>query len=165
MRALSWSEIEDILFGAAVLGCGGGGWLDEGRVAMQRIYELGHRVQLAAPAEISPHANVVCAYGAGAMTAGDEDVLGGRMLLDEHPGVLAVRALSDQVGHRFDAVICGEIGATSVADAFVPAAVLGLPVIDADPVGRAVPEIEHTTFYLHDLPIAPRQLSTSSAIP
>ena len=33
---------------------------------------------------------------------------------------------------------------------------LGLPVVDADPVGRAVPEIEHSLFKIHGLPIAPQ---------
>ena len=47
-----------------------------------------------------------------------------------------------------------------MADACVPSAVLGIPVIDADPVGRAVPEIVHSQFALHGLPIAPMALAS-----
>ena len=49
----------------------------------------------------------------------------------------------------------GELGGTSISDAFFPAAMLGLPVVDADPVGRAVPELEHSLFKVNGLPIAP----------
>ena len=36
---------------------------------------------------------------------------------------------------------------------------LDLPVVDADPVGRAVPEIEHSLFKVHGLPIAPQAVT------
>jgi hypothetical protein len=156
MRTLSWDDIDDILAGATILGCGGGGELAEGREYMQRAYDAGHSVRLAAPDELPAEALVACPYGVGAMTVGDEAVYGGRPFADEHPGVLAVRALAEHLGCEFAALICGELGGTSIADAFYPAAMLGLPIVDADPVGRAVPELEHSLFYVHGVPIAPQ---------
>jgi len=158
MRTLTWNEIENILAGATILGCGGGGELAEGREYMRRIYDEGRAVDLAAPDEIAADALVACPYGVGAMTVGDESDYGGRPFTDEHPGVLAVRALADHLGCEFAALICGELGGTSIADAFFPAALLGLPVADADPVGRAVPELEHSMFFVHGLPIAPQAI-------
>ena len=156
MRTLSWSEIEDILAGATILGCGGGGELTEGRDYMRRVYDQGRAVTLAGPDELAAEALVACPYGVGAMTVGDESEYGGRPFTDEHPGVLALEALAAHLGREFSALICGELGGTSIADAFVPAALLGLPVVDADPVGRAVPEIEHSMYCVHGLPIAPQ---------
>jgi hypothetical protein len=156
MRTLSWDDIEDILAGATILGCGGGGELAEGREQMRRAYDAGHQVRLVAADELSAEALVSCPYGVGAMLVGDEAAYGGRPFADEHPGVLAVRALAEHLGSDFAALICGELGGTSIADAFYPAAMLGLPIVDADPVGRAVPELEHSLFYVHGVPIAPQ---------
>ncbi len=156
MRTLEYSEVDDILLGATVLGCGGGGDPAEGRKSMKRAYDAGRSVTLVTPNELAEGALVACPYGVGGLTRGSEEQYGGIPLTDEQPVVLAVQALSDYLGRTFDAMITGELGGASVADALYPAAVLGLPVVDADPVGRAVPELEQSMFYLHGLPLAPQ---------
>jgi len=156
MRTLSWQDVDDILLGATALGCGGGGDFEEGRALMRRAYEAGRAVRLAAADEIPGDAVICCPYGVGGLTEGDEAVYEGLERTAEYPGVLAVRALGDYLGVEFGALITGELGGWSIADAFYPAAMLGLPVVDADPVGRAVPEIEHSLFKVHGLPIAPQ---------
>jgi DUF917 family protein len=156
MHTLTWEEIDDILVGATIMGCGGGGELAEGRELMRRAYEEGRAVTLAGPHELPDETLVACPYGVGGLTVGDEADYDGLPWSTEHPGVLAVRALGEYLGREFGAVITGELGGTSIADAFYPAAMLGLPVVDADPVGRAVPELEHSMFYVHGLPIVPQ---------
>lgn len=155
MRTLSWQQVDDILAGATALGCGGGGEYEEGRELMRRAYDAGRAVRLAAPDELADEALVCVPYGVGGLTLGDEAVYAGLEAPAEHPAVLAVRALSEHLGMRFAALITGELGGTSISDAFFPAAMLDLPVVDADPVGRAVPELEHSLFKVHGLPIAP----------
>jgi DUF917 family protein len=156
MRTLEYSEVDDILLGATVLGCGGGGDPAEGRKSLKRAYDRGRAVTLAAPDELAEEALVGCPYGVGGLTGGSEEQYAGIPRTEEHPVVLAVQALSEHLGRAFDAMITGELGGASVANAFYPAAVLGLPVVDADPVGRAVPELEQSLFYLRGLPIAPQ---------
>ena len=156
MRILEYGEVDDILLGATVLGCGGGGDPAEGRKAMRRAYDRGRAVTLAAPDELGEEALVGCPYGVGGLTRGAEDPYAGIARTEELPVVLAVQALSEYLGRSFDAMITGELGGASVADALYPAAILGLPVVDADPVGRAVPELEQSMFYLHGLPLAPQ---------
>jgi uncharacterized protein len=156
MRELSWQDVEDILVGATVLGCGGGGDLEEGRELMRAAYEAGRAVTLAAPDELPAAALVMCPYGVGGLTVGDAAEFAGHPWAEEHPSVLAVRALGEHLGRPAAALITGELGGTSISDAFYPAALLGLPVVDADPVGRAVPELEHSLFYVHGAPIAPQ---------
>jgi DUF917 family protein len=155
MRTVSWAEVEDILAGATALGCGGGGDYEEGRELMRRAYDEGRAVRLAAPDELADDAVVCVPYGVGGLTMGDEAVYAGLEPPAEHPSVLAVRALGEHLGVGFGALMTGELGGTSISDAFFPAAMLGLPVVDADPVGRAVPELEHSLFKVHGLPIAP----------
>ena len=156
MHTLTWDEIDEVLVGATIMGCGGGGELAEGRELMRRAYEEGRAVTLAAPHELPDETLVACPYGVGGLTVGDEAEYAGLSWANEHPGVLAVRALGAHLGLEFGALITGELGGTSIADAFYPAAMLGLPVVDADPVGRAVPELEHSIFNLHGVPIVPQ---------
>jgi hypothetical protein len=155
VRTLAWREVEDILVGATILGCGGGGGLAYGMDQMEPIYNGGLAVLLASPEEVSADAMVACPYAVGAMTTAEVDPFGDRPRAAEHPSVLSVRALGDHLGQGFAALICGELGGSSVADAFYPAAVLGVPIIDADPVGRAVPEVQHSMLAIHGVPIAP----------
>jgi len=156
VRTLDWAEIEDILLGATILGCGGGGELAEGRESMLRAYDAGRTVALVSPEELADEALLACPYGVGALTVADAAFYEGRSFTSEHPAVLAVRALATYLGCEFSALICGELGGTSIADAFYPAAMLGLPVVDADPVGRAVPELQHSLFCVGGIPIAPQ---------
>ena len=158
MRELTWQEIDDILVGAAALGCGGGGELSEGRQLLRSAYDKGHSVMLAGPDELPGEALVVCPYAVGGLTAGSQDDYRGLELAAENPGVLAVRALGEHMGRSPDALVAGELGGGSIADSFYPAAIMGLPVVDADPVGRAVPEIEHSLFSVGGIPIAPQAL-------
>ncbi len=159
MRTLSWHEVDDILNGATVLGCGGGGDYEEGRELMRRAYDEGRAVRLAAPDELPDDAVICCPYGVGGLTQGDEAVYDGLERSAEYPGVLAVQALGEHLGVEFAALITGELGGWSIADAFYPAAMLDLPVVDADPVGRAVPELQHSLFKVHGLPIAPQAVT------
>jgi DUF917 family protein len=156
VRTLEFSEVDDILLGGTVLGCGGGGDPAEGRQSMKVAYDGGRTVTLASPDELPGDALVGCPYGVGGLTRGSEDPYAGLARTAERPIVLAVQALSEHLGRAFDALITGELGGASVADALYPAAMLGLPVVDADPVGRAVPELEQSMFYLAGLPLAPQ---------
>jgi DUF917 family protein len=159
MRTLGWQEVEDVLLGGTALGCGGGGDYEEGRELMRRAYGAGRVVRLAAADEIPDSALVCCPYGVGGLTEGDEAVYAGLERTAEYPGVLAVLALGEYLGAEFGALMTGELGGWSIADAFYPAAMLDLPVVDADPVGRAVPEIEHSLFKVDGLPVTPQAVT------
>jgi len=157
MRDLTFEEVRDTVVGASVLGCGGGGELAEGLELVERARDEGLSFRLAGLDELPDDAILACAYAVGAMTmdADDERYIG-LPLAERHPTVLAVETLCEHTGSRLAGMIPGELGATSVAEAFYPAAAFGLPVIDADPAGRAVPEMQHSTFFLEGLPIAPQ---------
>jgi uncharacterized protein len=159
MKTLSWRDVDDVLIGATALGCGGGGDYEEGRELMRRAYDDGRVVRLAAPDELADDALVCVPYGVGGLTVGDPEVYAGLPAPAEHASVLAVRALGAHLGAEFAALLTGELGGTSISDAFYPAALLGLPVVDADPVGRAVPEIEHSLLKVHGLAIAPQAVT------
>jgi hypothetical protein len=62
-------------------------------------------------------------------------------------------------GCRFDAVMSLEIGGGNSLQPFMAAAELGLPVVDADCMGRAFPEAQMTSFAIHDLTMYPLTLA------
>src|SRR5260370_1706676 len=62
-------------------------------------------------------------------------------------------------GCRFDAVMSLEIGGGNAIQPFMAAAVLGLPVVDADCMGRAFPEAQMTSFAIADLKMYPLTLA------
>ena len=69
--------------------------------------------------------------------------------------VRAIQALSKHTGKKIDALIRFE-GAAATMQTFMAASALNLPVVDACPVGRSVPEIEmQLTLINGGLPFAP----------
>lgn len=73
--------------------------------------------------------------------------------------VLALEALSRHVGRRFDAVVRSE-SAEAVVGTFQAAIAAGLPVVDACPTGRAVPELSQSIPYTVGIRAAPAALVT-----
>ena len=53
-----------------------------------------------------------------------------------------------------------ELGGMNTAEALHIACLLNRPLVDADPAGRSVPELIHSTFYLKDRPIHPMAVAT-----
>ena len=64
------------------------------------------------------------------------------------------------MGEKFYGIITTELGGENTADALSVAARMGRIIVDADPTGRSVPEMQHSTFYLNDVPIAPFGIAT-----
>jgi hypothetical protein len=74
--------------------------------------------------------------------------------------VRAIQALSKYTGRKIDAVIRFE-GAAATLQTFQAASALNIPVVDACPVGRSVPEIEmQLTLVNGGLPFAPASVVT-----
>lgn len=70
---------------------------------------------------------------------------------------LAMEALERQTGHRLDAVVRAE-AAEATAAAFQAAMAAGLPVVDACPTGRAVPELAQSVAYVSGVAATPAAL-------
>ena len=56
------------------------------------------------------------------------------------------------------AVVSTELGGGNTAIAFYAGAMAGKCLLDADPAGRSVPALPHSTYRLHDVPICPLSL-------
>ena len=147
-----WQVTEDdlahIATGAGILGTGGGGNPYIGQLRARQAIRKWGPVNVLSPEEIPEDARVVCVGGIGAPTVGIEKV---RDLQSYH----ALRAIEEYTGEKATALISNEIGGSNSVEPLIPAAMAGLPVVDADGMGRAFPEFQMKTFFVYGVPCCP----------
>ena len=141
-------ELESIAIGAGILGTGGGGNPYIGQLRARQAIRRWGPVDVLEPDELPEDARVVCVGGIGAPTVGIEKV---RDLQSYH----ALRAIEDFTGERATALISNEIGGSNSVEPLIAAAMAGLPVVDADGMGRAFPEFQMKTFFVYGVPCCP----------
>ncbi|MBD1388277.1 DUF917 domain-containing protein [Neiella sp. HB171785] len=158
MRSLSRDDLTDILYGCAILGTGGGGELDEGFDYINKALAAGKEFKLVSVDEV-PAGSMICTpYMLGALsplTTELEQVYQGLPQSGEPAIMTAYKRLVEYTGETFYGTICCELGGSNTAISFYVAAMADGYIIDADPAGRAVPEITHSTYYFNGLPAAP----------
>jgi len=144
-REISLDEIESLAVGAWILGTGGGGSPYLGLLNMRRLYDQGHRVELISPFDLDDDDWVAVVSNMGAPLVGQE------RLADSRNIARAVRMQEEFHGWKFRAVMSLEIGGNNSIQPLMAAAHLGLPVVDADTMGRAYPEAQMTSVAVGDL--------------
>ncbi len=164
MKTYSKQNIIDLLYGCTVLGTGGGGGLKEGLAMMEEDFQLGRELKVVSVDEVPEDAYIATPYGCGAPTpeeSGEIDPMYADLpLYKGNPAVLAFEALEESMGVKFFAVSSTELGGENTAEALHIACTLGLPIVDGDPAGRSVPELQHSTYFINDVPITPMGLAT-----
>jgi len=158
MIILTRQDLVDILYGCTILGTGGGGSLDKGLALIDDALAKGKRFRMVDFSEIPDDAWIAIPYMCGSLSPSapeQEAMYAGLATLPEPEPFLAYQALEKYIGEAFYGVLSTELGGGNTAEAFYTAALLDRLIIDADPAGRAVPELQHSTFYLYDLPIYP----------
>ena len=142
-------DLHDFVRGAAILGTGGGGDPYIGRLMVQAaIREYGHP-QIIELDEIDDNAQVAFIGMLGAPTVLSEKAASG------HDIDLVVTKLSERLGRRIDALMPAEIGGVNSTIPIVAAARLGLPLLNADGMGRAFPEIQMVTMNFEGVSATP----------
>src|SRR5262249_9978103 len=149
MRELSAEDIEALAVGAWILGTGGGGSPYHALLNMRRLYREGVRVSLMDPEALEDDDDVAVVSNMGAPLVTPERVTDSRMI------ARAVEVMQDYLGRRFRGVMGIEIGGGNSIQPLMAAAHLGIPVVDADAMGRAYPEAQMTSFAVGDLTPAP----------
>ena len=149
---LSAAQIESLAVGAWILGTGGGGSPYQGLLNLRRLYREARVVRLIDPADLADDDLVAVVSTMGAPLVMQE------RLADPAPMVRSVQAMEEYLGRRFRAVMAVEIGGMNSLQPCLIGAMTGLPVVDADAMGRAFPEAQMTSFAICDLPMAPLTL-------
>lgn len=150
MIILNAEALRDAAYGASFLGSGGGGAFSTNQELVESIiaFTQGQPVYVQDLADI-PAAN----WGAVVAAIGSPDAL------VQHPEVTkaaaaALQRLSTALNRPMEFVLSVETGANMFI-AMLTALQNNLPIVNADGVGRAVPELEMTTYAAANVPISP----------
>jgi uncharacterized protein len=148
-RLLDPDSLRALSRGSAVLGAGGGGDAYVTLLqALQATEDFGP-VPLVDLDELPDDALIMPCAGIGATTVILEKFENG----DE--GVRLLEQLQFVTGRRVAALMAIEIGGGNALLPITWAARIGLPVVDADGIGRAFPEIPMVTMHLAGIPASP----------
>ena len=163
MRKLSRQDVIDIIYGCTVLGTGGGGSLQGGLDIVKADFEAGRDFILAELDELPDDEYVACPYVCGSvspLTPEEEEKYAGLPAMNVTEAMRAFQAMEEYLGRSFFGIISTELGGENTADALHVAALTGKPIMNADPAGRSVPELQHSTFYINGVPINPIAVAT-----
>jgi DUF917 family protein len=149
MRRIGLDELQDLAVGATVLGTGGGGDPFIGRLMAEAAIARHGPVTMITVDELPEQGLVVPAAMMGAPTVMLEKIPNGQEM--RH----AVRHLEQFLSQRTVAILTAEAGGINSMIPLAVAAELGLPVVDADGMGRAFPELQMTTFHIHGIRATP----------
>jgi hypothetical protein len=150
---ITTDDLRDIATGAAFLGTGGGGDPYIGRVlALNAIEEFG-MPEIIEAESLDDDALVFTIAMLGAPT-----VLGEKAACGDDVD-LAIERLAQRVGRRPDALVGIEIGGMNSLIPILAAARMGLPLVDADGMGRAFPEIQMVTFNVYGVSCTPLSMT------
>jgi len=157
-KPLDATALEDALVGSSYLGTGGGGSLAEARELIATDLAAGLTFSMLAVSALSDADRVACTYGLASLADTSPEMQAKLDAIEnpvEMPVQAAFEALERYIGQKFAGVIMGEIGPLSLAEGLSTAARLGVPALDADTVGRAVPEINQHSVKVAGIPLTP----------
>lgn len=153
MTTITVDDLEDFARGATVLGTGGGGDPYIGRLMAEQAIEIHGPVHLVDPYELEDDALILPSAMLGAPTVMIEKLPRG----DET--VAAFRDLERTLDRRADAVMSIEAGGLNSTVPIAVAATLGLPLVDADAMGRAFPEVQMVTLTMGGIDATPMTMA------
>lgn len=142
-------DLVDFVRGAAFLGTGGGGDPYIGRLLLKQEMENGRSLTIIPPEQVDDGALVIPIAAIGAPS----------VMLERAPKVealeAALRTLEAKLGRKADALTCIESGGINATLPLILAARTGLPIVDADGMGRAFPELQMVTFNIYGMKASP----------
>ena len=152
MKRITPDDMSDLALGAAVLGTGGGGDPYIGQLTATAAMRRYGDVSLLDIDELADDDLVIPAAMMGAPTVMVEKLPRGDEVVHAFEGLQAY------LGKRAGAVTSIEVGGLNSTTPFIVAATLGLPLLDADGMGRAFPEIQMVLATLHGISATPMSI-------
>lgn len=150
-------EVEDFVRGCTFYGTGGGGLPSNGIDSLMSEIEKGNKVGWIDVNQIDDDAITVCPFLMGSIAPHTDEVkkeMEGFGLTDsvnkekERLGK-AVAELSKYTGKKIGAVVPIELGGANTPGPLAAGILNGIPCVDGDYTGRAIPEILQTTPYIN----------------
>jgi uncharacterized protein len=142
-------EIADLAFGCALLGTGGGGSVHAATLEVAHAIRENGPVRVVDLDALDPFDLVMPLSGVGAPVVSFE------MLRNGSEASRLRDAVEKEFGRPVAAVLASEIGGANGVDTLMWASRLGLPIVDADAMGRAFPEVQMVSFYVAGAQVTP----------
>lgn len=128
---LTEEQVEQAVYGGAILGGGGGGWIGQGLENGKKALTKG-RVELVTIDELKGSDKAVCVSLVGAPAA-KEQYVSDAQFYD------TIELMQSNYPESIQAIITNENGAATTVNGWLQAALTGLPILDAPCNGRAHP--------------------------
>jgi DUF917 family protein len=159
----TWQDCEDFIRGCVFMGTGGGGEPEWGERMLRSALDEGLTIEWVDADDIPDDVWTVTPYGMGSIAPltqetldeierrGLEDKLGDASMEE------AIKELGNYLGQPIGCLVCAELGGGNSAAPLVTGARMGIPVVDGDYSGRAVPEELQSTPFIygkHGWPVA-----------
>lgn len=155
LSSIDKASLADLASGAAFLGSGGGGDPYYYRLMGEAQIDRRGPFDLIAADQLDDDALVVPCGWIGAPTVSSEKIPNGS------EATIGLRRLEKILGRRIGAVLPIEIGGGNGLSPLLAAAEMGIPVVDADGMGRAFPESQMSIFSIHGLSACPSILTAA----
>lgn len=153
MQAIDLETIEDIATGAAVLGTGGGGDPYVGKLMARQAIKRNGPVQLLDVNDVPDDAWIIPTAMMGAPTVLVEKIPSGREVFR------SFELLKSYLGQEIYATAPIEAGGLNSMIPIAVAAEQRLPLVNADGMGRAFPELQMVTYHLFGVSATPMAIS------
>jgi DUF917 family protein len=149
-------DCNDFIRGCLFMGTGGGGGVEWGAEMLIAALDEGLSIEWVDLSEIPDNTWTCTPYGMGSIAAQSPE----RQAQIDHLGLVdklgyrameaAVVELSKYAGVEIGAIVPGELGAGNTPAPLITGVRLGIPVVDGDYSGRAIPEEMQGTPYLYN---------------
>ncbi|MEM0134382.1 MAG: DUF917 domain-containing protein [Thermoplasmatales archaeon] len=153
MRYLSKENVIEIIGGATLLGAGGGGSAEPSMKALETLFEKTDRIEIVDPNEVRDTSKAIVSAGMGSP----------EVLLKEGWKGEQIYAFerAEKIFGRINYILPVETGGFNTFTAIQTAGMKNKKLVDGDGAGRAIPEIEQTTYYLNGISSSPMVLADS----
>lgn len=156
------TDVEDLATGCTFFGTGGGGSREQGLSMLYPHIDAGKKISIIDPADVKDSDWVACPYYSGTIAPPTPEIeaVRTRFPWDFYEKELAtgLRMLEDHMNVKFAAVAPFELGGVNTPAPIDAAVKHGIPCVDGDYSGRAVPEICQNTVCIENFSMAPLAL-------
>ena len=145
-------EAEDLLVGASILATGGGGSPSLGLKLVKDVLDKGVFIKIVDLEEIEWNNGVlVSPYFIGSMGSLSES----REARIKDMLLKAIEVIEKAIGRKVVGFVSSELGGSNTAVPLYASALVGIPVVDGDLMGRAGPELHQSTAHIFNVRVTP----------
>lgn len=154
-------EADDLVRGCCFMGTGGGGRADMGFDLLKKALQKRQAIRLVDPSDVPDDAWICTGAFVGSIAPPPKELVDMRESLGlerrvEHEIVQAVKELESFLKIKIGAIAACELGGLNTPAPMSAAAALGIPAVDGDYAGRAIPASVQLRISIDGKPIWPR---------